>query len=107
MVKNAVIQRQFIPSQIFVNVINKTISKKFFNNSTINIGYKILNLKEISFIIQKRYNLIYNTDIKLILNNYKNKKKNSIYLNKHYKLKFDIKKIYFEIDQVLKKIKRN
>ena len=105
--KNAKIQRQFIPSQIFVQIINKTINKKILNNSIINVGYKFFNLKEISLIIQERYEKIYNSNIKVVLNNFKKKRKNLINLNKNYKFKFDIKKIYSEIDQVLHNMKRN
>ena len=106
-VKNGITQRQFVPSQIFVHVINKTIKKKILNNSIMNIGYKIFNLKEISLIIEKRCKLVCNSNINLVINNFKYKKKNLINLNKYYKFKFDIKKIYSEIDQVLKNIKRN
>ena len=106
-VKNAQIQRQFIPSQIFVQIINKTINKKILNNSIINVGYKFFNLKEISLIIQERYEKIFNSNIKVVLNNFKEKIKNLINLNKNYKFKFDINKIYSEIDQVLHNMKRN
>ena len=104
-VNNGSIQREFIPSKIFVDVINKTIQKKIFNNSIINIGYKVYNLKEISLIIQKRFKLIFNSGINLVIKNYKYQKKTSRYLNKHYKFNFYIKKIYNEIDQVFKIIR--
>ena len=104
-VNNGSIQREFIPSKIFVDVINKTIQKKIFNNSIINIGYKVYNLKEISLIIQKRFKLIFNSGIDLVIKNFKYEKKTSRYLNKHYKFNFNIKKIYDEIDQVFKIIR--
>lgn len=104
-VNNGSIQREFIPSKIFVDIINKTIQKKIFNNSIINIGYKVYNLKEISLIIQKRFKLIFNSGIDLVIKNFKYEKKTSRYLNKHYKFNFNIKKIYDEIDQVFKIIR--
>ena len=43
-VKNGTIQRTFIPSKIFVNIIDMIIKKKIYNNSIINISYKVYNL---------------------------------------------------------------
>ena len=106
-VKNGTIQRQFIPSQIFIKIINTTINKKIFNNSVSNVGYKVFNLKEISSIIRERYKKIYNKSIDLKINNFKQKRKNLIILNKNYKFKFDRRKINFEIEKVLTNIKRN
>lgn len=106
-VENGKIQRQFIPSHIFVNIINKTINNKILNNSILNVGYKVFNLKEISLLIKKRFQKIYNKNISLIIKNYEQIRKKTIYINKHYYLNFDIKKIYLEIDQVLRNMKRN
>ena len=72
-----------------------------------NIGYKVFNLKEISLLIKKRFQKIYNKNISLIIKNYEQMRKKKIYINKHYYLNFDIKKIYLEIDQVLRNMKRN
>ena len=104
-IKNGDVQRTFIPSKIFVNIINKTIQKKIFNNSIMNITYKNYNLKNIALIIKKRFKLIFNLNIKIKIENFNDKKKYSVYTNKKYKFKFFEKKIYDEIDQVLKNIK--
>ena len=58
LIKNGSLQRTFIPSQIFVQLINFIIKKKLFNNSIENISYKNLNLKEVAKIIQKRFEKI-------------------------------------------------
>lgn len=104
-VKNGIVQRAFIPSEIFVEIINKTIKKKIFKNSIKNISYKIYNLKELSLIVEKRSEKIFKSKIKVVINNYKLKKKNFIVSNREYKINFNVKKIYKEIDQVLKNIK--
>ncbi len=104
-VKNGTVQRAFIPSEIFVDIINKTIKKKIFKNSIKIISYKIYNLKEFSFIIEKRFKKIFKSKIKVVINNYKSKKKNLIVLDREYKINFNTKKIYKEIDQVLKNLK--
>lgn len=104
-INNGDVQRTFIPSKIFVNIINKTIQKKIFNNSIMNITYKNYNLKNIALIIKKRFKLIFNFNIKIKIENFNDKKKYSVYTNKKYKFKFFVKKIYDEIDQVLKNIK--
>ena len=105
LVKNGSIQRTFIPSQMFINVINYTIIKRIFNNSIINISYKNYNLKDIALIIQKRFKLIFNSSISVKIKKFKYKKKFSVYSNHNYKFKFIVKKIYDEVDQVLKNIK--
>tara|TARA_B110000238_G_C16123041_1_gene437965 strand:- start:1332 stop:2210 length:879 start_codon:yes stop_codon:yes gene_type:complete len=105
LVKNGSIQRTFIPSQMFINVINYTIIKRIFNNSIINISYKNYNLKDIALIIQKRFKLIFNSSISVKIKKFKYEKKFSVYSNHNYKFKFIVKKIYDEVDQVLKNIK--
>lgn len=104
-IKYGDVQRSFIPSKIFMNVINKTIQKKIFNNSIINVAYKNYNLKNVALIIKKRFKLIFNFNIKIKIENFNDKKKYSVYTNKKYKYKFFEKKIYDEIDQILKNIK--
>ncbi len=104
-VKNGIVQRAFIPSEIFIDIINNTIKKKIFKNSIKIISYKIYDLKEFSLIIDKRFRKIFKSKIKVVINNYKYKKKNFIVLDQEYKINFNIKKIYKEIDQVLKNIK--
>lgn len=105
LVKNGSIQRTFIPSQMFINVINHTIIKRIFNNSIMNISYKNYNLKDIALIIQKRFKLIFNSSITVKIKKFKYKKKFLVYSNHNYKFKFIVKKIYDEVDQVLKNIK--
>lgn len=103
-VKNGSVQRAFIPSKVFVNIINQTIIKKLFHNSIKNISYKIYNLKEFALIIKKRFKKIFNSEIKIITNNYKSNTKTLVYQNRQYYLKFNIKLIYKEIDQILKNL---
>jgi nucleoside-diphosphate-sugar epimerase len=104
-IKNGGTQRTFIPSKIFINVINYTIQKKIFNNSIINIAYKNYNLKDVALIIKKRFKLIFNLDIKINIETFNYKKKFSVYSNKKYRFKFFVEKIYDEIDQILMNIK--
>ena len=82
-------------------------NQKIFDNSVSNVGYKVFNLKEISSIIREKYKKIYNKSIDLKINNFKQKRKNLIILNKNYKFKFDRLKFNFEIEKVLINIKRN
>ena len=105
-IKNASIQRTFIPSQIFIQVINSIIQKKFYKNSVINISYKNLSLKDIAQIIQKRSKIIFNLTVDILLKKFIYKKKFKIYSNKNFKFNPTNKKIYQEIDQILKFIKK-
>jgi nucleoside-diphosphate-sugar epimerase len=107
LIRNGSIQRTFVPSQIFMGVIDSIIKKNFFNNSIINISYKSLNLKNISEIIQKRLNLLFNLHTEIVLKKFNNKKKFVIYANRNFKFNPIDKKIYQEIDQILKSIKNN
>jgi len=106
LINNGSIRRTFIPSQIFVKVINSIIKKKFFENSIINIHYKNLNLKNIADIIQKRSKLVFNLNIDIIIKKFSHKKNFSIYSNHNFKFNPINKKIYNEIDQILKFIKK-
>lgn len=105
LIKNGSIQRSFIPSQIFIKIINEIIQEKKYNNSIINISYKIYNLEEISRIIKKRVKIIFNKNIEIKIKKFINKKKKSIYVSYSYRQKFRIKKIYDEIDRILRNIK--
>ena len=104
-IKDGSIQRTFIPSQIFVQVINFIIKKKFFKNSVINIFYKNFNLKNISQIIKKRIKLIFSLNINVVVKKFSYQKKFLIHTNPNFKLKPTNKKIFIEIDQILKSIK--
>ena len=103
---NGSIRRTFIPSQIFVKVINTIINKNFFDNLIINIFYKNLNLKDIAYIIQKRAKLLFNLTIDIIIKEFSYNKDFSIYTNRNFKFNPINKIIYNEIDQILKLIKK-
>jgi nucleoside-diphosphate-sugar epimerase len=107
LINNGSIRRTFIPSQIFLNVISSIIKRNLFNNLIENISYKNLNLREIAYIIQKRIKLLFRFDVQVKIENFKYKKKYKIYSNKYLKFNFSNKMIYFEIDQILKCIKKN
>ena len=106
-ISNGSIQRTFIPSQIFVNIINLIIKKNLFNNSIENISYKNSNLKEIAKIIQKRVYLLFKFNVKIKIENFKYKKKFKISTNKFFKFNLTNKKVYVEIDQIFKYFKQN
>lgn len=101
-IENGSIQRSFIPSSIFLNVINFTIKKNILKNSTINIFYQNYTLDEISKIIQNRYKIIYKKTIDIVIKKSNFNQKFKIYGNENYKLNPKINKINFEIDQILK-----
>ena len=103
-IKNPSIQRTFVPSPIFIKVINFIINKNFFNNSIINISYKNLSLKDIALIIQKRLKLIYNICIDTSSKGLSYEKKFLIYSNRNFRFIPSNKKIYLEIDNILKLI---
>lgn len=104
--KNGKIQRFFLPSLIFVHFINKTINKNILNNSIKNVGYRIFNLKEICLIIKSRYEKIFKNKIEIKFKKFEQKRKSLIFLDKDYRLNFNIRKINFEIDQILKNMKK-
>ena len=106
LINNGSIRRTFIPSQIFVKVINTIINQNFFDNLIINIFYKNLNLKDIAYIIQKRSKLVLNLTIDIIIKEFSYNKDFSIYTNQNFKFNPLNKKIYDEIDQILKHIKK-
>jgi nucleoside-diphosphate-sugar epimerase len=106
LINNGSIRRTFIPSQIFVKVINSIIKKNFFENLIINISYKNLNLKDIAYIIQKRSKLIFNLTIDVIIKKFSYNKDFSIFTNQNFKFNPLNKKFYNEIDQILKLIKK-
>ena len=106
LINNGSIRRTFIPSQIFVKVINSIIKKNFFKNLIINISYKNLNLKDIAHIIQKRFELVFNLNIDIIIKKFSYNKNFSIYSNQNFRFNPINKKFYNEIDQILKLIKK-
>jgi nucleoside-diphosphate-sugar epimerase len=106
LINDGSVQRTFIPSQIFVKVINSIIIKKIFENLIINIFYKNLNLKDIAHIIQKRSKLVFDLNIDIIIKKFRYNKNFSIYSNQNFKFSPINKKIYNEIDQILKFIKK-
>ena len=106
LINDGSICRTFIPSQIFVKIINNIINKNFFDNMIINIFYKNLNLKDIAYIIQKRSKLVFNLTIDIIIKKFSYNKDFSIYANQNFKFNPINKKVYNEIDQILKVIKK-
>ena len=106
LIKNGSIQRTFIPSKIFVNLINTIIRENFFFNSLYNISYKTLNLKEIAEIIKKRLSLIFNIQIDIIVREFYLKKNFLIRANNKLKFSVSNQKINLEIDQILKILKK-
>jgi len=107
LIKNGSIQRTFVPSKIFMKVINLLIVRKFFKNSIINIFYKNYNLKDISQIIQKRSKLAVNLTVDIIIEKFRYNKNFSIYGNQSFKFSPIKKIIYNEIDQILTFIQKN
>ncbi len=106
LIQNGSIQRSFIPSQIFIYVINLIIKKQAFNNSIINISYKNLNLKEVAQAIKKRLKLIFKIKTNIIIKQFNFKKKFLISSNQNFKFYPDDRKINQEIDRILKIIKK-
>jgi len=106
-IKNGSVQRNFIPSQIFIKVINLIIKKDLFRNSVENIFYKNLNLKDIGFIIFNRIKFLFKLDVDIKIEKYKYQKQFKSTSNKNFKFNFNMKKIYFEIDEILKFLKKN
>ena len=58
-IQNGSIQRTFIPSGIFVNIVNLIINKNYFKNTILNISYKNLALSEVAKLIQKRADIYF------------------------------------------------
>jgi nucleoside-diphosphate-sugar epimerase len=106
LLENGHIQRSFIPSQVFIQIINSIIKKNLFRNSIENISYKNFNLKDIAKIIQKRFKILFNSFIQVKMRKFRYEKKFKIYPNCNFKLDINNNKIYFEIDQILKIYKK-
>ena len=104
LIENGSIQRTFIPSKIFTQVINFTIQKQKIKNSIINIFYKNFSLSDIGQIIKKRSKLILNQNITIIVKKFHYQKKLVIFPNKEFKITPINKEINNEIDQILKNI---
>ena len=105
-INNGSIQRTYIPSKIFVNLLNYIIQKNFLKNNIINIAYKNFFLKEIAIIIKKRIEILFNTKIDLKIEKFKYEKKFKILNKKIIKFKNTDNCFYTEIDTILKKIKK-
>lgn len=106
LIDNGSIQRTYIPSQIFIKVINFLIKNQYFKNSVINISYKNLDLKEVAKIIQKRTKFLFNLKVNIIIKKFVYKKFFLIRSDKNFKFNPVNHKIYYEIDQILKFIKK-
>jgi len=104
LIENGSIQRTFIPSKIFTQIINFTIQKQKIKNSIINIFYKNFSLSDIGQIIKKRSKLILNQNITIIVKKFNYQKKFVIFTNKEFKISPINKEINNEIDQILKNI---
>ena len=106
-IRNGSMQRTFIPSKIFEQIINFIIKKNYFKNTSINIFYKNLTLNTLAQIIRKRVKLIFNSNIETTIKNFKSNKNLSIYANENFYFSPSNIRIYGEIDQILKLIKKN
>ena len=105
LIQNGSVQRSFIPSEIFVNIINSIVKINYFKNSKINISYKILNLKEVAQLIQKRLIKIFNFKTEIIIKKFNKERKNKIKTNQIFEFKSIDNKINKEIDRILSFIK--
>lgn len=105
-IRKGSIQRNFIPSEIFIQVINKIINKNLFENSIKNIYYKYFSLKDIAQIIKNRILFLLKLNVEIKIKNFKHKKKIQTYHHQNFKFYTDIKKIYFEIDEILKYMRK-
>lgn len=105
LIETGYIQRTFVPSQIFVQVINKEIKNKVIGKKIVNIFYKNLRLKDLAEIIKKRIKLNMNFEIDIKIKNFKDQ--NIFLINSKNKTKSKVlnNKFYNEIDQILKNIK--
>ena len=105
LIQNGSVQRSFIPSEIFVNIINSIVKINYFKNSKINISYKILNLKEVAQLIQKRLIKIFNFKTEIIIKKFNKERKYKIKTNQIFEFKSIDNKINKEIDRILSFIK--
>ena len=101
-IKNGFIYRSLVPSTIFVQKLNFLIKQNFLKNSIENFFYKNLSLEKIAIAIQKRTKLLFNLSIKVVIKKFNYKKSFIKIYNRSFKLSSIDKKIYFEIDQILK-----
>lgn len=106
LINNGSIQRTFIPSKIFIKVINLILKKNLFNNSIENFCYKNLSIKEIASMIQKRSILLFKFKPNLIIKNFKKFSLFKTHVNKNFKFNLNNKNLHFEIDQTLEHIKK-
>ena len=60
---------------------------------------------DIAKLIQKRFKLLFNLNIGVTIKKFTKEKIFSIHANQNFKINLNKKKIYFEIDQILKNIK--
>ena len=100
------IKRSFIPSKIFVTLINSIIKNNLFQNSISNIFYKNFDLNDVAKIIKKRCKVIFDLNIDIVIKKYSLKRNFFIYSNKKFKLTPSKKLINKEIDQILFSIKK-
>jgi nucleoside-diphosphate-sugar epimerase len=105
-IKNGYIQRSFVPSEVFIYLLNFIIRKNFFTNLIINIPYKNFSLLDVAKIIKKRSQLIFNLNVSILVKKFYYKKIFAVQHSKYLKFNPINKKIYFEIDRILQNIKR-
>lgn len=106
-IHNGSIQRNFVPSKMFIQIVNYIIEKNLFNNSIINISYKYFSLKKIAQIIENRLWFIFKSKIEIKIKKFRYKKTLKTHLHSKFKFNANIQKIYFEIDQILKLMSKN
>tara|TARA_B100001540_G_C15764681_1_gene623401 strand:- start:536 stop:1453 length:918 start_codon:yes stop_codon:yes gene_type:complete len=106
-VKNPSLVRNFLPSQILINILNLLISKNFKRNKIFNLGYKTLTLETLSNIIKERAEKLLSKKCILNLKNKRKKNKNLlIYKSNFLNLKYNKSIFYKEIDNLLKLFKK-
>ena len=105
-IKNGFIQRSFVPSKVFIEVINSIIKNNYFENKIVNISYKNFALQDIARLIQKRSKSILNLSINVLIKKLGKKNIYRIYSDKKYQPTTANKQINIEIDQILKNIKK-
>jgi len=105
-IKNGHVQRSFVPSEIFIYLLNFIIRKNFFKNSIINFPYKNFSISDVAKIIKKRSQLIFNSGVRVLEKKFYYKKIFVVHTSKYLKFYPVNRKIYFEIDRVLQNIKK-
>ena len=106
-IKNGFVQRSFVPSEIFIYLLNFIIRKNFFKNSIINFPYKNLSILDVAKIIKKRSQLIFNSAVRVLVKKFYYKKIFVVQTSKYFKFNPVNRKIYFEIDRVLQNIRNS